>query len=277
LVPTLISSPQDVVFSDELNHASIIDGIRLSKGEKRIYPHNDMEILEKYLKETKNDGLRMIITDGVFSMEGDYAKLPTIVKLAEKYNAFVAVDDSHAVGFIGKHGRGTPEYFGVKVDIHIGTLGKALGGACGGYIAGSKQLIDYLTQKSRPYIFSNALPPAVIFIGLAALDLIQQTDEYKKRLEKNSQYFRDKIKKIGYKILGENHPIVPILIGETPLTLKISKELLNEGVYICGFGFPVVPEGKARLRAQISAAHTIEDLDFCLQVLEKIGKKYKIV
>jgi glycine C-acetyltransferase len=276
LIPALMGKG-DTIFSDELNHASIIDGIKLSKAERKIYPHRDMAALEKFLKETKNNGLQMIITDGVFSMEGDLAPLPDIIRLSKEYNAFTVVDDSHATGILGENGRGITEHFGVKVDIQTGTLGKALGGACGGYVAGSKELIDYLTQKSRPYIFSNALPPAVIYTGLAALDLIEEGPELRDRLRENTLYFRQEMTSLGFEVIKGIHPIIPIIIGETPLALKMSAELLKEGVYVCGFGYPVVPEGEARLRAQVSAAHTKEDLNICLNAFKKVGRRLKVI
>lgn len=277
LIPALMGKG-DTIFSDELNHASIIDGIRLSKAEKKIYPHGDMPTLDNFLKESQSGSLKMLITDGVFSMEGDLAPLPEIVNLSKKYNAFTVVDESHATGVLGKNGRGTAEHFGVNVDIQTGTLGKSLGGACGGYVAGSKILISYLTQKSRPYIFSNALPPAVVYTGMAALDLLEKEGaELRERLKQNTGYFRKEILKLGFEIIEGIHPIVPIIIGETSLTLKMSKTLFEEGVYVCGFGYPVVPEGKARLRAQISAAHTKESLDRCLSAFRKVGKVLGII
>jgi len=278
LIPAL-AVKGDEVFTDQLNHASIIDGIRLCRAEKYIYKHKDVADLGQYLENSKGTGLRMIVTDGVFSMEGDYAPLPEMTKLAQKYDAFIVVDESHATGFVGEHGRGTAERFGLPMDITVqtGTLGKALGGACGGYVAGPKALIDVLKAKSRPYIFSNALPPAVIYIAGAAIDLIQEDPSFRQNVLDNSAYFREKISTLGLEVLPGDHPIVPIMIGETEDAIKMSEELLKEGVYVCGFGFPVVPRGEARLRAQISAGHTREDLDFAVAALEKVAKRLGVL
>jgi glycine C-acetyltransferase len=278
LIPTLIQK-EDEIFSDELNHASIIDGIRLCRGTKYIYKHRDMDDLKRCLDESKGSGIRMIVTDGVFSMEGDYPPLPELTKLAQEYDAFIVVDESHATGFVGEHGRGTAEKFGLPMDITIqtGTLGKALGGACGGYVAGPKDLINVLKAKSRPYIFSNALPPAMIFIAMAAIDLIQSDPSFRERVLDNTRYFRDKIGGLGLAVLPGDHPIVPIIIGETEDAIRMSEELLDEGVYVSGFGFPIVPKGEARLRAQISAAHTREDLDFAVKAIETVSKRLGLI
>lgn len=275
---------KDVIYSDRLNHASIIDGLRLCRQEttdKKIYNHADMNDLERILKEdvSKNYRFKIIATDGVFSMEGDLAPLDQIVELAKKYNAIVFVDDSHGVGVCGKTGRGTPEARGVlgKIDVLTGTLGKALGGATGGYISGKKELIDYLRQKSRPYTFSNSLPPAIVLSAIAAFDLLMKDKTIIKRLHQNTQYFRDEIKKLGFKILDGEHPIVPIILGETSIAQNMSNALLKAGVYIKGLWYPVVPMGEARLRAQITAALTKNDLDNALDVFERVGKKMRLI
>ncbi len=269
----------DEVFSDHLNHASIIDGIRLSRGEKYLYPHKDMAALAKCLEESKGTGLRMIVTDGVFSMEGDYAPLPEIMQLAERYDAFVVVDESHATGFVGEHGRGTAERFGLPMarTIQTGTLGKALGGACGGYVAGSRDLISVMKKRSRPYIFSNAVPPPVIFTAMAALELIQEDQSFRQRLLDNTGYFRERIGRLGFHVVEGDHPIVPVIVGETEKAIAMSEELLKEGVYVSAFGYPVVPKGEARLRAQVSAAHSREDLDFAVDAFEQVGKRLSIL
>ncbi|RCK74040.1 MAG: 2-amino-3-ketobutyrate coenzyme A ligase [Ignavibacteriae bacterium] len=275
---------KDVLYSDRLNHASIIDGQRLCKPEttdKKIYNHADMDDLEKLLAEDKDKNYRfkIIATDGVFSMEGDLAPLDRIVELAKKYNAIVFVDDSHAIGVCGKSGRGTPEAKGVfgKIDVLTGTLGKAIGGAAGGYISGKKELISYLRQKSRPYTFSNSLPPAIIFGAMAAFDLLMKDKSIVKRLHENTAYFRKQIKNLGFKILEGEHPIVPIMLGEAAIAQDMSRALLKAGVYIKGLWFPVVPKGEARLRAQISAALTKKDIDNALDAFESVGKKMKVI
>ncbi len=275
---------KDVIYSDRLNHASIIDGQRLCRPEttdKKIYNHADMNDLERLLAEDmdKNYRFKIIATDGVFSMEGDLAPLNEIVDLAKKYNAFVFVDDSHAVGVCGETGRGTPEAKGVfgKIDILTGTLGKAIGGAAGGYISGKKDMIKYLRQKSRPYTFSNSLPPAIIFGAMAAFDLLMKDKSIVKRLHKNTFYFRNEIKKLGFKIIEGEHPIVPIMLGEASIAQDMSNALMKAGVYIKGLWFPVVPKGEARLRAQISAALSKKDIDNALDAFERVGKKMKVI
>lgn len=275
---------KDVIYSDRLNHASIIDGQRLCRPEttdKKIYNHADMNDLERLLAEDmdKNYRFKIIATDGVFSMEGDLAPLKEIVDLAKKYNAFVFVDDSHAVGVCGETGRGTPEAKGVfgKIDILTGTLGKAIGGAAGGYISGKKDMIKYLRQKSRPYTFSNSLPPAIIFGAMAAFDLLMKDKSIVKRLHKNTFYFRNEIKKLGFKIIEGEHPIVPIMLGEASIAQDMSNALMKAGVYIKGLWFPVVPKGEARLRAQISAALSKKDIDNALDAFERVGKKMKVI
>lgn len=274
----------DVIYSDRLNHASIIDGQRLCRSEstdKKIYNHADMAHLEQQLEEDKNKDyrFRMIATDGVFSMEGDLAPIDKIVELAQKYGAMLFVDDSHAIGVCGKSGRGTPEHFGVlgKVDVITGTLGKAIGGAAGGYISGSKKLVSYLRQKSRPYTFSNSLPPSIILACMASLDLLSKDKSIVKRLHDNTAYFRKEIRGLGFSILEGTHPIVPIMLGEASIAQDMSAALLKQGVYIKGLWFPVVPRGEARLRAQISAAHSRKELDRVLDAFEKVGKKMKVI
>jgi glycine C-acetyltransferase len=275
---------KDVIYSDRLNHASIIDGQRLCRAEvveKRIYEHRDMKGLEQMLEEDKSKGyrFRIIATDGVFSMEGDLAPLPELVELARKYDAILFVDDSHGIGALGKKGRGTPEELGVhgKVDVLSGTLGKAIGGAAGGYVSGTKEMISYLRQKSRPYTFSNSLPPPIVFATMAALDLLQKDPSIVARLHDNTMFFRQGISALGYKILEGIHPIVPIMLGEASAAQDMSAALLEAGVYIKGLWFPVVPKGEARLRAQISAAHTNRDLERALDVFEIVGKKMNVI
>lgn len=275
---------KDVIYSDRLNHASIIDGQRLCRAEvvdKKIYGHRDVKELEKILEEdkAKDYRFRIIATDGVFSMEGDLAPLPELIELAQKYGDMLFVDDSHGIGALGKRGRGTPEELGVhgKIDVISGTLGKAIGGAAGGFVSGTKEMISYLRQKSRPYTFSNSLPPSIVYATMAALDLLQKDPSVVRRLHENTMYFRREITKLGYKILEGIHPIVPIMVGEASVAQDMSAALLKAGVYIKGLWFPVVPRGEARLRAQISAAHSKKDLDRALDVFETVGKKMKVI
>ncbi len=275
---------RDVIYSDRLNHASIIDGQRLCRSEttdKKIYDHGNMEQLERMLEEDqhKDYRFRIITTDGVFSMEGDLAPVDKLVDLSKKYHAMLFVDDSHAIGVCGKSGRGTPEHFGVlgKIDVITGTLGKAIGGAAGGYISGSKKLISYLRQKSRPYTFSNSLPPAIVAACIASFDLLSKDRSIVKRLHENTTYFRKEIESLGFSILEGTHPIVPIMLGEASIAQDMSAMLLKYGVYIKGLWFPVVPKGEARLRAQISADLSRKNIDFALNVFEKIGKKLKVI
>ena len=275
---------RDVYYSDRLNHASIIDGQRLCRAEvldKKIYNHADVGHLEQLLEEDRNKDyrFRIIATDGVFSMEGDLAPLDKLVGLAHKYNAILLVDDSHGIGVVGKTGRGTPEEKGVlgTVDVLTGTLGKAIGGASGGYISGKKEIIEYLRQKSRPYTFSNSLPAPIIFGARAAIDLLMKDKSIVRRLHENTAYFRREIKNLGYTIIDGTHPIVPIMLGEASRAQDISASLLKAGVYIKGLWFPVVPQGEARLRAQISAALTKKDLDRALDAFRKVGQKMKVV
>ncbi len=275
---------KDVIYSDRLNHASIIDGQRLCKAEttvRKIYNHNDMDDLVRQLEEDRYTDyrLRIIATDGVFSMEGDLAHLDKLVEIAAKYNAILFVDDSHAVGVCGKSGRGTPEAKGVhgKIDVLTGTLGKAIGGAAGGYISGKKELIAYMRQKARPYTFSNSLPAPIVYGASAAFDMLMRNRSLVTKLHKNTAYFRREMVKLGYRILEGDHPIVPIMLGEAAVAQDMSNELLKAGVYIKGLWFPVVPRGEARLRAQISAALTKQDLDRALDAFEQVGKRMKVI
>ncbi|HOK49144.1 MAG TPA: glycine C-acetyltransferase [Sedimentibacter sp.] len=275
-----ITTENDAIISDELNHASIIDGIRLSKAKRYKYKNNDMESLEEQLKQADKDGanIKVIATDGVFSMDGIIANLEGICDLADKYNALVMVDDSHAVGFVGKTGRGTHEYRNVmdRVDIITGTLGKALGGASGGYTSGRKEIIDLLRQRSRPYLFSNTLAPAIAGASIKVLEMLMEDNKYKAKLDENTKYFREGIKKIGLNIIESEHPIVPIMLGDAVLSQKMAERLLEKGVYVVGFYFPVVPKGKARIRTQISAAHSREDLDFALNAFKEVKEELGI-
>jgi glycine C-acetyltransferase len=258
-----IATEQDAIVSDELNHASIIDGIRLAKARKERFKNRDMGDLRRALEATKDARNTVVMTDGVFSMEGSVAPLQEMLEISHEYGAFLVVDDSHGTGVLGKTGRGTPEELGVfgKIDAYTSTLGKALGGSHGGFTTGPKVLIDYLRQKSRPYLFSNTLPPAVVMGSLAAIDLVQRDSSFVERLRENTRYFREQLTSKGVKVREGITPIVPILIGDTAKAIAMSRELLNRGVYVSGFGFPVVPQGQARLRCQISAAHTREHLD----------------
>ena len=275
---------KDVIYSDRLNHASIIDGQRLCRAEttdRKIYHHVDVADLERQLEEDKDKDyrIRMIATDGVFSMEGDLAPIPRILELAKKYGAVVFVDDAHGIGVCGKSGRRTAEQFGLlgKVDFTVGTLGKAIGGAAGGFISGSKDFVEYMRQKGRPYIFSNSLPPAVVCGSLAAFDLLMKDKSIVKRLHENTAYFRQEIKNLGFKIIEGTHPIVPVMLGEASIAQEMSDTLLKAGVYIKGLWFPVVPKGEARLRAQISASLKKKDIDRALEVFGKVGKKMKVI
>ncbi len=282
LVPTLLGE-QDIVISDQLNHASIIDSIRLAKTitkcQTAVYRHSDMADLEDKLKAAKRARLRLIFTDGVFSMEGDIAKLPDIVPLARKYDAVVAMDDSHGTGVLGHSGRGTAEHYGMvgQVDIITSTLGKALGGAAGGFTAGPAALADYLTQRSRPQLFSNALPPTVAGSALAAVQYVQRHPDLVTRLHEHARYFREHLLALGFKPLHGDTPIVPVILGETAQAIRMSEALLDEGVFVTGFGYPVVPQGHARIRCQLSAAHTREDLDFALGAFRRVGSKLGLI
>jgi glycine C-acetyltransferase len=279
-----LESYKDVIYSDRLNHASIIDGQRLCKAEttdRKIYKHADTADLVRQLEEDKAAPyrFRMIATDGVFSMEGDLAPLDRLVEIARTYGALLFVDDSHAVGVCGKTGRGTPEAKGVhgKIDVLTGTLGKAIGGAAGGYISGKKELITYMRQKARTYTFSNSLPPSIVYGATAAFDLLMKDRSIVKRLHDNTAYFRKKIAALGFTILEGDHPIVPIMLGEAALAQQMSNELLKEGVYIKGLWFPVVPKGEARLRAQVSAALTKKDIERALQAFERVGRRLNVL
>lgn len=271
--------PEDAVISDALNHASIIDGIRLCKARRYRYLNGDMNDLEARLKQARADGVRhvMIATDGVFSMDGYLAKLPEIRALAERYDAVVMVDDCHATGFMGPRGAGTPDHFGVEVDILTGTLGKALGGAIGGYIAGPQPVIDLLRQRARPYLFSNSLPPAVVAAGIEALRLVEDGDDLRARLFDNARFWRDGLTRLGFDLLPGEHPIIPVMLGEARLAQEMAARLFDEGVYVSGFFYPVVPRGQARIRTQMSAALTLEDLDRALDVFGKVGRELGVV
>ncbi len=270
---------QDAIISDELNHASIIDGIRLCKAQRFRYKHNDMNDLEAKLQEAQNARTRIIVTDGVFSMDGTIAQLDKIVELAEKYHSLIMIDECHASGFMGKNGRGTHEYRNVmgKIDIITGTLGKALGGAMGGFTSGRKEIIEILRQRSRPYLFSNALAPAIVAASIAVLDMLSETTELRDKLERNTKYFRQKISQAGFDIKSGEHPIVPIMLYDAVLAQKFAEKLLDEGIYVVGFFYPVVPKGQARIRVQISAAHELHHLDKAIQAFTKIGKELGVL
>ena len=271
--------PEDAVISDALNHASIIDGIRLCKAKRYRYANSDMEDLEAKLKQAREDGARfiMIATDGVFSMDGYLAKLPEITARAEKYEALVMVDDCHSTGFMGPKGAGTPAHHGVKVDIVTGTLGKALGGAIGGYIAGPQAVIDLLRQRARPYLFSNSLPSSIVMAGMRALELVEQGDDLRAQLFENTAYWRAGLEKLGFDLLPGEHPIVPVMLGEAQLAQDMAAKLFEEGVYVSGFFFPVVPRGQARIRTQMNAALTREQLDRALKAFEVAGKACGVI
>jgi len=278
-----IIGAEDAIITDQLNHASIIDGIRLCKAQRHIYKHADMADLEARLKETQSARYRLIATDGVFSMDGDIAKLDEICDLADKYDAMVMIDDAHSTGFMGKTGRGTPEYRGVmgRIDIITGTLGKALGGASGGFISGKKELIELYRQRSRPYLFSNTLAPAVVGASIAVFDLLSETTELRDKLEENTKYFREKMTEAGFEITPGVHPIVPIMLGkfenDAKLSQDMARDLLEEGIYVIGFYYPVVPKGQARIRVQLSAAHERHHLDKAIAAFTKVGKKYNVI
>lgn len=274
LFETLLGE-EDAVISDELNHASIIDGVRLCKAQRFRYKNNDMADLEAKLVEAKSARFRMIATDGVFSMDGYIANLPAICELADKHDALVMVDDSHAVGFIGPKGRGTPELHGVteRIDVLTGTLGKALGGASGGYTSGRKEIVEYLRQRSRPYLFSNTLAPTIVAGSIKALELLQASTELRDRLEANTKFFREAISRVGYTVLPGTHPITPLMLGDAALAGKVADAMLAKGVYVIGFSFPVVPQGKARIRTQISAAHSRDDLHFAVQCFAEVRRE----
>jgi glycine C-acetyltransferase len=270
---------EDAIISDELNHASIIDGIRLCKAQRYRYKHSDMADLEEQLKKAQNQRHRIIVTDGVFSMDGDIAKMDQICDLADKYDALVMTDECHSAGFIGKTGRGVPEYCGVmdRVDIITGTLGKALGGAMGGYTTGKKEIIEMLRQRSRPYLFSNSLAPSIVGAGIKVFDLLSSTTELRDKLEENTNYFKERIKAAGFDIKPGDSPIVPIMLYDAALSQKFADMLLQEGVYAIGFFYPVVAKGQARIRTQISAAHSIADLDKAIEAFIKVGRELNVI
>ena len=278
LIPS-IAGKEDALISDSLNHASLIDGCRASKAKRLIYKHSDMAALEEKLKEAEGCRRKFIITDGVFSMEGDIVKLPEVLELANKYDASVVLDDSHGVGVMGPNGRGCAEHFGVEEDVHIvtSTLGKALGGAAGGYVAGSQTLIDYLEQVSRPQLFSNALPATIAGSALKAVEILENEPERVTRLHEITHKMRSGLKARGFKPLEGESAIVPIIVGETSFAIKMSEALLKEGIFVTGFGYPVVPEGEARLRLQMCASLTDEQINFALEKFEKVGKELNII
>ncbi|HEV2946782.1 MAG TPA: glycine C-acetyltransferase [Gemmataceae bacterium] len=270
---------EDTILSDELNHASIIDGIRMCKAKRFRYRHSDMAELEKGLQESKGSRLRLIATDGVFSMDGDMARLPEICDLAERYDAVAMVDDSHATGILGPGGRGTADQLGVleRVDIITSTLGKALGGAAGGFTCARKEIVDFLRQRSRPYLFSNSLPPVIAMAALKALELVAGSNELRERLHANARQLRSALEKGGLKLKPGNHPILPVMLGEAPLASRMADMLLERGIYVIGFSFPVVPQGQARIRIQVSAAHAPEQLDQAAAAFISVAKELKIL
>jgi len=278
LFETLLGE-EDAVISDSLNHASIIDGIRLCKAQRFRYQNNDLDDLEAKLEEASNARHRMIVTDGVFSMDGIIAKLPGICDLAEKFNALVAVDDSHAVGFMGEKGRGTHEHHQVmnRVDLITGTLGKALGGASGGYTSGKRELIEWLRQRSRPYLFSNTLAPVIAATSLTVLDLLENSSGLRKKLHQNTAYFRKKLEGLGFEIVPGEHPILPVMLGDAKVSQEMASRLFDHGIYAVSFSYPVVPREKARIRLQISAAHELHHLDRALDAFAKVGRQMKII
>jgi|SRR5579884_350698 glycine C-acetyltransferase len=278
LFETLLDE-RDAVISDALNHASLIDGIRLCKAKRFRYAHSDMHDLEAKLKEASSCRFRLIATDGVFSMDGDPAKLDEIVALAERYDAAVVVDDSHATGVLGKGGRGTPDHFGVadRVDLVTSTLGKALGGAAGGFTSGRSEIIELLRQRSRPYLFSNALPPVITSAALQALKLVAQGDALRATLRENTAFFRSQLTALGFTLISGDHPIIPIMLGEAKLATQMADRLLREGIYVVGFSYPVVPKGQARIRVQISAAHTRAQLERAVQAFATVGRELGVI
>ncbi|MBF0412931.1 MAG: glycine C-acetyltransferase [Desulfamplus sp.] len=272
---------EDAIISDALNHASIIDGVRLSKAQRFRYKNNDMNDLEIQLKAAQANGCRfkVIATDGIFSMDGVIANLKGICDLADKYDALVMVDDSHAVGFIGEKGGGTPEYCGVqgRIDILTGTLGKALGGASGGYTSGRWQIVEWLRQRSRPYLFSNTLAPSIAAASIKVLDMLKQSDDLRVKLKDNSRYFRNQMTKLGFTLVPGEHPIIPVMLGDALIATKMAKLLLDEGIYVVGFAFPVVPKGEARIRTQMSAVHEKSHLDKAITAFEKVGRELGVI
>jgi glycine C-acetyltransferase len=278
LFETLLDE-QDAVISDALNHASIIDGIRLCKAERLRYANSDLNELEKHLKATQGKRTRLIATDGVFSMDGTLARLKEICDLADRYGALVMVDDSHAVGFMGAHGRGTHEHCGVlgRIDILTGTLGKALGGASGGYTSGRREIIGWLRQRSRPYLFSNSIAPVVAAASVRVLDLLEDSSEFRDRLFENTRFFRERLGRLGLDVIPGEHPIIPIMLGDARVAVEMADRLLAEGVYVIGFSFPVVPQGKARIRTQMSAGLTREDLERALEAFERVARGMNLI
>ncbi|MBU1707445.1 glycine C-acetyltransferase [bacterium] len=274
-----LMGPEDAIITDALNHASIIDGIRLSKAKRYIFAHADMNDLEAKLKEASGARFRLVATDGVFSMDGDIAKLPEICDLAEKYNSLVMLDDSHATGFMGKHGKGTHEHTGVmgRVDIITSTLGKALGGAAGGFTSARKEIVGILRQRSRPYLFSNTMPPPIAVAARKVIELLTETTALRDKLENSTKYFREKMTAAGFDIKPGVHPIVPIMLYDAPLAQKFASQLLDEGIYVIGFFYPVVAKGQARIRVQISAAHEKEHLDRAIKAFTKVGKELGVL
>ena len=272
---------EDAIISDSLNHASIIDGIRLCKAERYRYKHSDMSSLEQCLQQATENKARHIViaTDGVFSMDGTYAKLDKICELAEKYDALVMVDDCHATGFVGENGKGTPEHFGVegKVDILTGTLGKALGGASGGFICAKENVVQLLKQRSRPYLFSNALSPSIVKATLKALEIVENEPDRRARIKENTLYFREKMNLLGFTLKGESHPITPVMLGDAETAQKMSAALLEKGLYAVGFFYPVVPKGQARIRLQLTSEHTKNQLDKAIEIFEEVGKSLKVI
>jgi glycine C-acetyltransferase len=274
-----ILGDEDAVISDELNHASIIDGIRLCKAYRVRYKHADMAELERALQETQNKRVRLVATDGVFSMDGDLAPLREICELAEQYDAVVMVDDSHATGLLGPNGKGTPELLGVlgRVDIITSTLGKALGGATGGFTAASREVIDYLRQRSRPYLFSNSLPPAIVSAGIKALDLVAQGSALRDKLHANARWLREALEKAGFTLKPGSHPIIPVMLGDAALAGRMAEALLDRGIYVIGFSYPVVPQGQARIRIQVSAAHTQDQLERAATAFAEVGRQLGVI
>tara|TARA_Y100000815_G_scaffold260127_1_gene271178 strand:- start:623 stop:1810 length:1188 start_codon:yes stop_codon:yes gene_type:complete len=278
LFETLLGA-EDAVISDALNHASIIDGVRLCKAKRFRYANNDMQDLETQLQAAEDARFKLIVTDGVFSMDGIIANLSAICDLADKYDAMVMVDDSHAVGFLGEKGRGTHEYCKVmgRVDIITGTLGKALGGASGGYTSGNKVIIDWLRNRSRPYLFSNSLAPMITAVSVAVLDMLESSTVLRDRLQENSQYFRQGLAELGFTLIPGEHPIIPVMLGDAKLAVEMSQKLLAKGIYVVGFSYPVVPKGQARIRTQLSAAHTKEQLDKAIAAFAEVGHELKVI
>jgi glycine C-acetyltransferase len=282
-LPATLLTEHDLVISDQLNHASIIDAIRLAKAitkcQSAVYRHADLGDLDNKLRDARDRRVKMVITDGVFSMEGAIAKLPDLVELCRKHDAVLVVDDSHATGVLGKHGRGTAEHFGLlgEVDIITSTLGKALGGAAGGFVGASASVCDYLTQRARPQLFSNALPPTVAASALASIEYLEQNPERVTTLRENARYFREQLLALGFRPLPGETPIIPVILGETAAAIRMSELLLSEGVFVTGFGYPVVPQGQARVRCQISAVHTREDLDQALAAFRKVGRQLQLI